>query len=101
MSSIVDYIFTTLDGEIKKNKRDVQAVRRISERSETAGGVAQSDLDNAPLAVDGGMSGGDLLWISNGCKPGESAGAGTGVLGVYDPATDQWLRVGDYVVVTK
>ena len=100
MSQYLDFIFTTLDGEIKKQKRDIQNTRQITERSETAGGVTSTTLTNAPLQDTNAMSESDLMWIKDGCKPGEAEWAGTGVLAVFNPSTNQWLRVGDYVVVT-
>jgi len=39
-----------------------------------------------------------LAIINNARKPGEGAGAGTGVLAMYRAGVD-WLRVGDYTVV--
>ena len=73
-------------------------------RSETTGGVVASTLAMAPLAVNGGLSDGsayiDLRWISNGCKPGEGAGAGTGVLAYYNAAANQWYGVHNYAPVT-
>jgi len=99
MSEVVDYVYETLNAELKQQARNIRETRKQSERSETAGGVASSTLADAPLAVDGGMSGGDLLWITDGRKPAEGAGAGTGVLACYNPATDQWLNVNDYSAV--
>jgi hypothetical protein len=75
------------------------AVSRMA-RAETAGGVAQSVLADAPLAAVGGVGPGDMLWITDGRKPGEGAGAGTGVLAVYDSITDSWLDVYGYTAVT-
>lgn len=81
---------------------DVLSARRL--RAETSGGVVASTLATAPLAASGGMSNGseyiDLRWISDGRKPGELAGAGTGVLAYYNAAVDQWWGVHNYAAVT-
>lgn len=81
---------------------DVLQARRL--RSETAGGVPASDAAALPTAASGGLSDGtayiDVRWATDGLKPGEVAGAGTGCLVTYNAATDQWLRIGDYTAVT-
>lgn len=83
---------------------DVQQTQLKTERAETAGGVQAFTYAAAPRAAQGGMSTGaafiDVVWISNGLKPGESTGAGTGVLAVYDAILNDYRRIGDYAQVT-
>ena len=99
-SSVVEYIYGTLQAQLDEQKAQLSRLAVITERAETAGGVASSTLANAPNAAVGGVGGGDLLWISNGRKIGEGAGSGTGVLAYYNPPTDNWQRVSDDTAVT-
>lgn len=99
MTSELRYVYETLQNALDTQGRAIDKVQRQSERSETAGGMASSTLADAPLAVDGGMSSGDILFITDGCKMGESTGAGTGVPAYYNAATDQWLRFSDDTAV--
>lgn len=100
----LDFMFKRMKAQARnlQGQVDTLNVRRL--RAETAGGVVASTLAAAPLAVNGGLSDGtayiDLRWISNGCKPGELAGAGTGVLAYYNAQADQWWGVHNYVAVT-
>jgi len=43
---------------------------------------------------------GAIAWASNGRKPGEGAGAGTGVPVFYNPATNNWFSYLSGTVVT-
>lgn len=95
---MLDLMWNVLQKELKDLRQGLKVASTLSERAETAGGVASSTLANAPLAADGAGAG-DLLWISDGRKAAEGAGDGTGVLAVYNPATDQWLRASDNVAV--
>jgi len=94
-TTMLGYVYNQLNSQLKQQGEAIRQVARTSERAETAGGMASSTLANAPLAADGGMSSGDLLFISNGRKTGEGAGAGTGVPAYYNAATDSWLRLSD------
>lgn len=100
MSKMLDYVYDTLSDDIKHQQQAVEKATRISERSETAGGMASSTLANAPLAAAGGMSNGDMLFITNGRKAGEGAGAGTGIPAYYNAATDQWFSFRTDTAVT-
>ena len=42
-----------------------------------------------------------VIWCSNALKPGEAAGAGTGVLACRDGAGTGWVRVGDYTPLAQ
>lgn len=100
----VEMVYKLMRAEVTSLQRDLDLlnVRRL--RAETAGGVPASTVAALPHAASGGLSDGtayvDLRWASNGLKPGETAGAGTGCLVSYAASTDQWVRIGDYVAVT-
>lgn len=104
MRDPAEALWRALKSEVSRVDTRINRLQTLTQRSETTGGVAASTLANAPLAADGGMSDGteyiDLLWISNGRKPGEGAGAGTGVLAYYDSSADAWHNVHDYAAVT-
>lgn len=40
-------------------------------------------------------------FLVSGRKSGETAGNGTGIFAMYNPATDSWLNVADYSAVTE
>jgi hypothetical protein len=61
----------------------------------TAYGFPQVTLAEAPLDMDDF----EYRTITDGRKPGEGAGTGTGVMAMYNPATNQWLRTDDYSAV--
>lgn len=104
MSVLQELMWKDLRREVRELSSRVDKVELASRQADTAGGVRAKTLAEAPLAADGGMSDGtefiDLLWISNGRKPGEDAGFGTGVLAYYDASLNAWLGVHDFQVVT-
>lgn len=61
----------------------------------TAYGFPQVTLAEAPT----GLTDFECRIITNGRKPGEGAGTGTGVMAMYNPATNTWLRTDDYSAV--
>lgn len=98
-SSMVEFIYDLLQQQLDSQREDLDRLTVLTERAETAGGVAQSILADAPNAAIGGVGAGDLLFITNGRKIGEGALAGTGVLAYYNPPTDDWRRVSDDTAV--
>lgn len=60
-------------------------------RSEYTGGFESKTVANLPSTGQAGQ----VFWVSNGRKSGEGVGAGTGVIGFWNSATNQWLRVED------
>lgn len=96
-------MFTKMETLAQQFSGNLRELTNQTARAETAGGVRAFTLANAPLAVDGGMSNGtqyiDMVWISNGRKPTEGAGLGTGVLAVYSATANAYQRVGDYSLV--
>lgn len=96
---MIELMWKQLQAQINAIKQEMGELTRLTERAETAGGVASSTLADAPLAAD--QSGpGDMLWITDGRKLGEGAGAGTGVIAYYNPGTDEWFRLSDDTAVT-
>lgn len=93
-------MWRALRNDIERVGRRVDRLTVTTQRAETAGGVPACTLAEAPTAATGGLSDGtsyiDLLWISDGLRPGEGSGNGTGVLAFYDSATDAWIAVHDY-----
>lgn len=67
----------------------------IQPRSEYTGGFARLTVADLPLAGQAGQ----CYWVTDGRKSGEGAGAGTGVIGFWNVATNEWLRVEDNAVV--
>lgn len=104
MSQLLEAIYTELKQDIASLRQQIADTRLKTVRAETAGGVRAFTYADAPRAAQGGMSDGsqyiDLIWISNGRKSGEAAGAGTGQLCYYDQSIDDYRRVRDDTVVT-
>jgi hypothetical protein len=98
MSDVIDMVWKEMQKSIDSIQSQVVRAKNLTERAETAGGVEAVTLANAPLAAGGSIAG-DLLFITNGRKVGEGAGAGTGTLCYYNTATDSWFRVGDDTAV--
>jgi len=84
---MVEFVWTELGKQIVDNRRDLRLIAQRTERSETAGGHQSYTFATRPTANN---SGGDEIWISDGRKVGEGAGAGTGVLCYWNPATSTW-----------
>lgn len=81
----------------RKNER--QDTR--TERAEYAGAVEAFTLASAPTTTGLGdnVSYTSLAWISNGRKPGEGAGTGTGVLAWFNASDSTWYSVFDQAAV--
>lgn len=86
-------VWTDLNKQIEDIKARVDTLEKRTERSETTSGHPNSLTAAAPLSGQGAKMG-DELWLSDGRKSGEAAGAGTGVLAFYDPATNAWIPLG-------
>ena len=93
LPSINELLYRSLSSDVAQMRNDIQALLTRAERSEVTGGVAGLTLAQLPLTHN---TGGDLYFATDGCKPGEATGHGTGVEVFWDTATTQWLRVGDY-----
>lgn len=100
-SDMLETVWKDLKGEIagvqtKVNKQSVK-----TERAEYSDGVPAFAFAGLPTE---GLADGStyitMLWISDGRKSGEGAGAGTGVLAIWQQSTGTWKRIGDYTDVT-
>lgn len=104
-SAMAELIYSELKGEINSLQTQVDRNKRV-ERAEMADSIPAYTLAAAPLAADGGLGDGSnggyitLAWISNGRRPGEGAGLGTGVLAFYQASSNTWIRIDTYTAVT-
>lgn len=100
---IFEFVWSQLQTQINSLSGRIDDLEQRSERSETAGGIQSFTYADAPRNITNAMSDGqhyiDAAWISDGRKPTEGAGLGTGVLATFDAGVDDWLRIGDYSVV--
>lgn len=101
-SDMVELVYSELKKQLDTLQTQIDRTKRV-ERAEIADSVPAYTLATAPTNSSGGLGTGTtyvtLAWISNGRKAGEGAGAGTGVLAVFQSSTNQWLRLTDYSVV--
>jgi len=93
LPNIQELIYQQLQGQINALKTGLSTVNTARERAEVAGGFANLKLAQLPVVNN---TGGDVYYATDGCKPGEAVGHGTGVAVYWDSATNQWLRIGDY-----
>lgn len=102
--TLVGEVYRALKSDMQTQAKQLQQITLSTQRSETAGGAKAFTYALAPRAAQGGMSDGsqniDILWISNGRKSGEAAGAGTGQLCYYDASIDDYRCVRDDSIVT-
>lgn len=99
-NDVFDLAWRELNKRVESVEKRLQSFTATSERAETSGGMAQSALADAPLAISGAVRNGDYLFITDGRKGGEGAGAGTGVPAYYNAATDQWFTFSADAAVT-
>lgn len=101
---IVEMVWRTLREEIDTVRDQSNRTALQTERAEYSESIPASTLADAPLAADGGLGNGTsyltMRWISDGRKPGEGAGNGTGVLAYYSAGGDEWISVFDQNVVS-
>lgn len=90
--------FERLKKEIDTTSKLATEQKRKTERSMIGWSFNNFTLAEAPLAADG-MTGYAVAFITNGRKQGQGAGAGTGILSYYNPATDTWLNFRDDTAV--
>lgn len=98
-SDIIDFVWKRLNRRIDDMQRSTATNFMRTEQSEIGQGVAACTLANAPVLAGTQTDGVSIRWISNGRKPAEGAGLGTGVLAIYDPVSATWLRVSDWSAV--
>jgi len=96
----VEKVFAYLQEQMALTRQQLVGAS-FTDRAETSGGFPQSTLALAPLQANAAatLRSGDTLFITDGRKPGEGGGAGTGVPAYYNKATDQWLRMSDDTAV--
>jgi hypothetical protein len=99
VKSLPELIWADLNDQLVGIKHNVRFVELVSERSETTNGHPSSTLAAAPLRANGAKNG-DERFITNGCKVGETAGAGTGVLCYYDNTSNQWIHPATDTAIT-
>lgn len=103
MSRMVELIYLELRQNLAGLQTQIDRSKRV-ERAEIADSIPAYTLANAPSNADGGLGDGTsyitIAWISNGRKPGEGAGLGTGVLCFHQASTDTWIRLDTYTAVT-
>lgn len=96
-TDLIDMVYTRL-------KKDVDTVRRrqkqTAQKSEgalfTDGLVAFAYADLPTDGLGDNVSYITIVFVSDGRKSGEGAGAGTGVVAYYDVASGNWLNIADY-----
>lgn len=102
-ADIIELIWRDLRSEIQKTQTAMQRASLRAERAGYADSIPAFAFADLPLAADGGL--GNLTsyvtvaWVSDGRRPGEGAGMGTGVLAFYQPSTDSWISVFDQTAV--
>lgn len=92
LPSFEELAFQWLKGQVDDLKRRTSVTDTARERSEVTGGIAGITLNTLPTTNN---TPGDLYHVTNGCKPGESPGAGTGTAVYFNGTTNSWLRVAD------
>lgn len=97
-TDVLDLVWKYLQQELNAIRSSAAIVTARSERAETAGGVPSLLYGSLPHYADGAGKG-DLIYVENGRKVGEAAGAGTGVLAYFDITTDSWFRASDDTAV--
>src|SRR5690348_9461580 len=98
--TLADMIYEDLTQQVKVVQTKLNTSTAQSERAETSAGHPSGTLAQAPLAATGARAG-DQYFITNGRKVGEGAGAGTGVMAYYNPATNSWFTsASDTAVLT-
>lgn len=98
--TLADMIYEDLQGQVKATNKKLATATAQSERAETSAGHPSGTLASAPLAANGARAG-DQYFVTNGRKVGEGAGAGTGVMAYYNPATNSWYSgASDTAVLT-
>lgn len=101
-SDLVALVRAELTRQIHTLESDVRSLHTVTEQSGYSDGIPSYTFANLPTqGLANGTTFVTLAWVSNGRKTGEGAGAGTGVLAVYNNPTGTWKRVGeDYNDVT-
>lgn len=101
---ITDMMWDALQADIASVKTDVRNLQTRTERAEVSDSIPAYAYVSLPTAANGGLGTGTtyitLAWVTDGRKPGEGAGTGTGILAYWDNAAGVWKRLSDYTAVT-
>lgn len=104
MNDYVDAVFNRLQTEIDNLKRASSQASQQTERAEIADSIPAYVEASLPTLAGGGLGNGSayitIAWCSDGRKPGEGAGMGTGILVVYDAVSGNWLNLDGYGAIT-
>lgn len=93
-------LYDRLRRDVEQLNRRSKSQESRSERSEFTAAVVAFELADAPTTgVGNNTSYTSLAWISDGRKPGEGGGAGTGVLAYWDAINAAWYSVFDQLAV--
>ena len=93
-------MFDRLRQEVKDTRQKQRELASLTERSEYSGAVVAFALAAAPTTgVGDNLSYTSVAWISDGRKPGEGGGAGTGVLAWFNAVDSTWYSVFDQLAV--
>ena len=98
---MVDTLYRQLRAEIASLKTSAARQDSRTERAEIGGAVEAFTLAAAPTGTGLGdnTSYTSLAWISDGRRPGEGAGTGTGVLAFFEASSSTWISVFDQSAV--
>lgn len=103
MNDMTELVYAELKNQLNLITVQIEDTKRV-ERALFSDSVPAYTLATAPLAAQGGLGNGQtyitVAWISNGRRPGEGAGLGTGVLAFYDTLSNTWIRIDTYTAVT-
>lgn len=94
---VVDYtfqLFRQMQADIYALKKTRETVSQAKLSMQTYG-LAQAEYAYLPTGSKGAM-----IFVTNGRKPSETAGNGTGVHAFYNDASSTWLSLYDNLAVT-
>lgn len=94
-------LYDQLRSDVRNLQRQQRTQEQKTERAEFAGAVEAFTLAEAPVAEGLGdnVNYTSLAWISDGRKPGEGAGSGTGVLAWFNASNSTWYSIFDQSAV--
>lgn len=97
---LIELVYTNLHQEQAKEKASRKRKGVISDRAEyTDGAIVMAYADLPTEGLGNSINFVTFLFVSNGRKPGEGAGAGTGVFAYWDDIAQQWKNMHDYAQV--
>lgn len=98
---LLDHVWDNLQGQIASVQKQVNRQSVKTESALYADSVPAFTFANLPgQGLADGSTYISLAWCSNGRRPGQGAGAGTGTLVFWDQGTAAWRNIHDYTAVT-